>query len=140
MKIHQKKSGCYRKLTDPHRKVSKSVAPTIQDKNHSDVGHQAGQEERATKAKTGKEGRLERHQELKEKEPRRTEEDDTDKKGADRGDSKESCTGGAKGDSEELEIHIDDSLYEEVNCWLHKTVKEVKEEIANKKREQDIRG
>ena len=63
LKIHQKKSGCYRKLTDPHRKVSKSVAPNIQDKNHSDVGHQAGQEGRAA----NEEGRLERQQKLKEK-------------------------------------------------------------------------
>ena len=44
------------------------------------------------------------------------------------------------GDSEELEIHVEASLYEEVNSWLNKTVTEVKEEISNKKRRQDIRG
>ena len=123
LKIHQKKSGCYKKLTDPHRKVYKSVAPNIQENNHSDVGHQADQEGRAAETERREERREtieEKHQKPKEKEPRL--------KGEDNDGNQE--TGGdlpETHDSEELEIHVDDTLYDEVHAWLDKTVKEVKE-------------
>ena len=40
LKIHQKKSGCYSKLRDSHRKTSKSAAAVIQESNHSDNSSQ----------------------------------------------------------------------------------------------------
>lgn len=133
LKIHQKKSGCYKELTDPHRKSCKSVAPNIRETNHSDVGHQVDQEERAAETKVGEERRTE------EKVPRQIEEANTEEKHIEV--SQESGEGGdGKGNSEELEIHVDASLYDEVDSWLVKTVIDVKEEISNKKKGQDIRG
>ena len=139
LKIHQKKSGCYKKLADQHRKVHKSVVPNIQDNNHSDVGHQADQKGRAADTQIGEsvrtedERQKETHQEPKE--TRQIENEYKDKKQT-VGDSEEP----SKEKPEELEIHIDASLYDEVNSWLNKTVKEVKEEISSRKKEQDIRG
>ena len=40
LEIHQKKSGCYSKLRDSHRKSCKSAAAVIQDSNHSDNSSQ----------------------------------------------------------------------------------------------------
>ena len=128
-------------MTDSHRKIYKSGEPNIQETNHSDAGHQAGQKGGAADTKGGEERSTEDkmqkevHQELKE-EPRQEQKEDTGKEEEVGGDSKESN----KGTSEELEIHVEASLYHEVNSWLDKTVKEVKEEISSKKKEQDIRG
>ena len=74
LKIHQKKSGCYKELTDPHRKIGKSVAPNIRETNHREVGHQVDQEERAAETKVGEERRTE------EKVPRQIEEANTEEK------------------------------------------------------------
>ena len=140
LKIHQKKSGCYKELTDPHRKIGKSVAPNIRETNHSDVGHQVDQEGRAAETKVGEERRTEDGKQT-EKVPRQIEEADTDDKGKQREVTQESGKGeDGKGNSEELEIHVDTSLYDEVDSWLIKTVEDVKEEISNKKKGQDIRG
>ena len=148
LKIHQKKSGCYKKLTDPHRKVYKSVVPNIQENNHSEVGHQADQEGRAAEAGRREERRREameqkeKHQKPKEKEPRLKGEDNDGNQELGGGDLPDESgkREEERHDSEELEIHVDGTLYDEVHSWLDKTVKEVKEEISTKKRVQDIRG
>ena len=62
LKIHQKKSGCYKKLTDPHRRDHKTAAPYIQDINHSDEGRQADQEEQAAGMTISEEERREDRQ------------------------------------------------------------------------------
>ena len=126
LKIHQKKSGCYKKLTDPHRRDHKTVVPNIQEINHSDVGRQADQEEQAAGRKIGEEERRE-DREHKGEEPRQTKED-------------EEIQESDRGNAEELEIHVDDSVYTEVDSWLNKTMKEAKGNISEKKKGQDIRG
>ena len=149
LKIHQKKSGCYRKLPDPHRNESKSVDPNFQDTNHSEVRRQADQDEGATKRiRNQKEERKEEKKEEIEGKPREQdtmhpkeigtekeeerigdsenqgkphEEDTKQSSEKEKGEQEEN-----KRDSERLEIHVDASLYTEVDSWLNKTLKEGK--------------
>ena len=126
IKIHQKKSGCFRKLRDPHRKLDKSEAVIIPEKHHSDDGSLVDpSKKKATHRTTG----------------------DTE---AAKADGKKHSKGGRGEENRreemcnevEIEVHVEEEIYKEVNDILQ----EVNEEKArfmqeNKQREKrDIRN
>ena len=142
LKIHQKKSGCFKKLADLHRNKCKSEAPNTQEPNHSDVRSQVDQNGEATETSSVEgqvKNRGEKGQDRQIGEKKEEPEDGGTRqpKGEELGQRNKTREGDA------LEIHVEPSLYAEVDTWLNTTVQDKNpdtEQEMKKTNQEDIRS
>ena len=114
LKIHQTKTGCLKKAEE-HRKAHKSEAIEVQDKNHSDQEGRVHQRQVGSEVETI---RSTRHIEEKEEIRRRTETEDQggqplERKSKDLEETEK---------HEETEIHVEETLYKEIQAWVKKEI------------------